>query len=457
MIDDLLMEEIPLVTGAMAKYPYEKWIEDKFSCMSNFEEPYQLSRVSECGKYIYVPREVCPVGKKDTRVRGHDCGIESKITPRDKEQARVIQESYDLLNQGISHIVRCPTGFGKSLVGLDVAAKINKPTLIIVPKDDLMEQWLNNIHKFLRIPQSRVGVIQQNVCDYNAKWVVVGMLHSLSKEGRYPADMYRYFGLVVVDECERVPTDSFGSVMEIFPAALRLGMSATPTRKDGKDLYLQAHIGPILVQSDSAPMEFKVIRYESSWECPRRKVVDNGVVKMKRVPHTAGKCGHVISSIIKHRPTNEKICWVAKAAYEKDRRIVIFSDRVEHLEELFEICRQMGVPQKDMGYYVGARNVDGKKKTISRAEKEKVKHRKIIFATYGMLKYGTDIPWLDTLILASPRSDVEQIIGRIIRVWPGKKKPIAFDFNYSDSPVFAGYGKKRMSFYKSKGAEVKLK
>lgn len=456
-INDLLMEETPLVTGSMAKYPYAEWIEEKFSCMTNFDEPYQLSRRSECGEFIYVPRGVCPVGKKDNRVKGHICGIEDKIIPRDEEQTRIIRESTELLEQGITHCMKSPTGSGKTIMALKVISNINKPTLIVVPKDDLMEQWLKEIHKFLMIPESRVGVIQQDICDYKGKWVVVAMLHSIAKKGRYPAAMYRQFGMVLVDEVDRIPTDHFGAMLELFPAALRWGISATTERKDGKHLYIQAHIGPVLVESDKAPMEFKVIRYESSWECPRRKVVEDGRVIFKRVAHKAGKCGHIISSIIKHRPTNERVVWLAQASYNRDRRVVIFSDRVEHLENLYAMARKAGVPARDMGFYVGAREIDGKKKHISRSEKERVKHKRVIFATYQMLKYGTDIPWLDTLILATPRSDVEQIVGRIIRIWPGKKKPIVFDINFCDSPVFKGYGKKRLSFYKSKGAVVKLK
>lgn len=456
-ISDLQMDERPILTGAMAKYKHEDWIEEKFSCMTNFDEPYQLSKVSSCGEYIYVPRGVCPIGKKDNRVRGYTCGMESRVVPRDDEQKRIIDDCVNLLQQDINFVMRANTGFGKSVVGLDVIATINRPTLIIVPKDDLIDQWLKEISKHLLIPESRIGVIQQDVCDYKGKWIVVAMLHSISKKNRYPAEMYKQFGLVVVDEVDRIPTDTFGACMEMFPAMLRMGMSATPKRKDGRDLFIEAHIGPILVESDQVPMRFKVIRYNSDWECPRTRVIENGVPRIRRVKHTAGKCGHILNSVIKHEPTNRLMAWLTRVSYEKGRYLIVFSDRVAHLENLMEMAAEQGVPRKHMAFYVGSREINGKKKNMSRLDKIKALEKRVVFSTFGMFSYGTDDPKRDTIILGTPRSDVEQTIGRMIRIFPEKKVPIAFDFDFIDSPVFRGYGKKRRSFYKEKDAVFKQK
>ena len=371
------MMEKPLVTDAVAMYPYEKWIEKQFTCKSNFGDTYDLFRVSPCGEYIYVPRGVCPVGDKDKRIVGHDCGFESSIKPRDDEQKRIINECVDLLEQGITFTMRSPTGSGKGVMGLEIIKRVNKPTLVVVAKDDLMVQWTKNIHKFLKIPHSRVGVIQQDVCEYKNKWIVVAMLHSVSKEDRYPEDMYKHFGFIMIDEIARIPTNHLGTILELFPAYLRMGMSAKVKRKDGRDLYIESHIGPTLVESDQAPMDFKVVRYTSDWECPRWKTVVDGKVVMRRAPHTGIKCGHIINSIVKHVPTNNFWAWLIKAAYDKGRDVIFFSDRVEHLEQIMELAAKRGVPRKDMAFYVGTRIIDGKKKKMSRGEKERAKKKRI--------------------------------------------------------------------------------
>ncbi len=105
--------------------------------------------------------------------------------------------------------------------------------------------------------------------------------------------------------------------------------------------------------------------------------------------------------------------------------------------------------------YLGSYEVDGKKKTMSRAEKEAAKGKRVIWATYGAAGEGTDIPWFDTCILATPRSDVKQPIGRIIREYEGKKFPTVMEVVHEDSPVFNGYAQKRESYYAEKGAVVK--
>jgi len=79
----------------------------------------------------------------------------------------------------------------------------------------------------------------------------------------------------------------------------------------------------------------------------------------------------------------------------------------------------------------------------------------VILTTYRMMSEGTDIPWLDTCVMGTPRADVVQIVGRIRREYPDKPQPIVMDFIDRDSPVFAGYANKRLNWYKKLGAEVK--
>jgi superfamily II DNA or RNA helicase len=71
-----------------------------------------------------------------------------------------------------------------------------------------------------------------------------------------------------------------------------------------------------------------------------------------------------------------------------------------------------------------------------------------------MAREGTDIPWLDTAVLATPKADVEQIIGRIRREHPGKKEPVVLDPVDQDSPVFVGYANKRAWWYRKVGAKI---
>lgn len=443
-IEDLIIEQQPLLTGAMAKYRHTNALEKKFSAMSRFDEPYIMYKTTEAssGDYIYVPRAVCPVGVKDTRTKGFKTGFVSKIKARDAEQQRIFDDTYAFLAEGLSGTLRAGTGRGKTVAGLEVMCRLQRSTLVVVPKEDLMDQWYNRIIDFVGIPKNRIGFVQGDVCDYQAKWVVLSMVHSIAKEGRYPKDLYQMFGLTIFDEVHRMAADTFSQALEILPSYLRLGLSATPERADGKELLVEAHIGPVRVISDAAPMSFKVLIYRSSWECPRR-MVDG---ELRRMEHSAGKCGHVINMLAGHKPTNLKIAEFIGKSYRKERFMIVFSDRVEHLQDLMGLAKAAGVPQKDMDFYIG---------TMSKSEKNKAVGKRVLFATYGMMKEGTDLPWFDTLIFATPRSDVKQAVGRILREYENKKPPVVFDVVHEDSPVFHGYSKKRRAYYDEAKAVVK--
>ena len=95
------------------------------------------------------------------------------------------------------------------------------------------------------------------------------MIHSLSKDGKYPEWITKGFGLVIFDE---VPSSARRAVFcrrrhvsgAAAPRPLR-----TPYRADGKELLIQAHIGPLRAKTETQLMVPKVLRFHSAWQCPR--------------------------------------------------------------------------------------------------------------------------------------------------------------------------------------------
>src|SRR4051812_38041002 len=99
--------------------------------------------------------------------------------------------------------------------------------MIIVTKDDLVGHW-KEAFNVLGIPGNLVGHVQQNTCDWQGKMFVVGMVHSLIIPDRYPAEMFKYFGMLVLDEVHQMAADCFVRACQMFPGKYRLGFSATP-------------------------------------------------------------------------------------------------------------------------------------------------------------------------------------------------------------------------------------
>lgn len=439
----------PIYVGSAAVYPYSDALLEQAAKLTKYGDAYSMARVVGVGdqRRIWLPRNLAPKITEDLRVKGTWYDFDSKFVPRNEDQTRVINETVELLKLGMSFLIRAPTGWGKTYAAMEVIAKVGKKTIVVVTKEDIRDQWIAAAEAVLGLKVGKgIGLIQGDTCVTADQGIVIAMVQSLAKEARYPDHAFKDFGLAIWDETHRVGSDHFSQSCYRIPAKLRLGISATPNRKDGKLEVIEAHIGKIKVSTDVAPSTPKVITRISPWECPLRRVqLDDGTWVMKPIEHSPAKCGHVINMIARHHARNEMIVKFIKSAYEKGRIQLVQSDRKEHLELIAAILGKMGIPTTDIAYYVGG---------MTPNQREDAKQKRIILATFQMTAEATDIPWLDTLVMATPKSDVEQIVGRILRAYPNKKQPIVFDLQDNSSNVFKGYGASRRKWYASIGAVV---
>lgn len=442
--------QTPIFIGSGAVFHYSPELEAACARESRFGDSFSMCRVfgPKDNQRIIVPRNMGE-GGDDLRKPGIPFKFKSSFKPRNDEQARVIAETVQLLAQGRSFMMEAPTGFGKTWCAADIIAKVGLKTLIVVTKEDIRDQWIAAFKALLGLQVGKgIGLIQGDTCNVAGQGVVIAMIQSLSKEDRYPAHTFNDFGLAIWDETHRVAADHFSQSCFRVPAKLRLGISATPDRKDGKEEVLHAHIGPILVSTAATPLTPRIIMQRSPWEIPYVRVKKkDGSYGMGQLPHSPGKCGHVIRMLANHHGRNQVIANFVSAAHAKGRNILVQSDRREHLEQLAAMISKKGVPMGDIAYYVGG---------LSSSERDHAKTKRVIMATFAMTAEATDIPWLDTLVMATPKSDVRQIVGRILRTHPDKKDPVVFDLVDATSSVFMSYANNRKRWYASIGADVDM-
>lgn len=212
---------------------------------------------------------------------------------------------------------------------------------------------------------------------------------------------------------------------------------------------IEAHIGPTMVRSEAMPMKFKVLSAKSPWEIPmvKRKDPNTGQYKTVQLPHSAGKCGHITKLLANHHGRNRMIARFVGSAYKKGRRVLVQSDLLAHLETLTAMIAAEGVPVGDIGFYA---------RGLTTGARDKVKEKRVIMASYSMTAEATDIPALDTLVMGTPKSDVRQIVGRILRALPDKKEPVVFDILDGTSSVYTGYWNTRAKWYKTLGTKIDL-
>lgn len=333
-------------------------------------------------------------------------------------------------------ILQLPPGYGKTVIALYLLARLRAKTLILVHKEFLMNQWIERVRAYL--PGCRVGIIKQKQADVEDKDVVIGLVQSVSMRA-YDPSVFAGFGMVVVDECHHVGASVFSKALPKVTFRYALGLSATVVRKDGLTKVFKWFLGDVIfkvARKTSLACEVRVAKFvpegppSQETAYGRELVMRNGKVNMARMVNVVAECearsAFVVSSIVgvlEESPT---------------RNVIVLSDRRQHLERLCEALRDTGLM---CGLYVGG---------MSNAALEESKACKVILGTYSMVSEGFDLARLDTLVLATSKSDVEQSVGRIQRkhsLGEDDNVPVVIDV-VDDYSVFANQFARRLRFYK---------
>ena len=360
-----------------------------------------------------------------------DVNLEFQFKLRDNQMIPVNEclKSYKEVGGGILSL---GCGQGKTIIALYLIAKLKKKALVIVHKEFLLNQWVERINQAL--PGTRIGRIQGKIFDVENKDIVIGMLQTLSMS-KFSLDAFDSFGHVVIDEAHRIPSQVFSRALNKFNSQYMVGLSATPTRKDGLTKVLKWYIGDMMYSSQEAnTTDVLVHRYiiESDNIAYNNELTDyRGRVMMPRMINNItefDKRTRIIINIIKET-----------LAEHTDRQILVLSDRKNHLNDIYQITTNESICS--VGYYVGGM----KKEALKSSESQQ-----LILGTFAMANEGLDIETLNCLILASPKSDVVQAAGRVLRKVHLEMKPKIVDIVDKFS-MFENQGNKRLKYYKTRG------
>jgi superfamily II DNA or RNA helicase len=320
--------------------------------------------------------------------------------------------------------IRC--GGGKTVLALHIISLLKKKTIVIVHKDFLMTQWRDRILEFL--PDARIGKIQQDTIDIDDKDIVLAMVQSLSMK-EYEDDTFNSFGFAVFDECHHLGAEVFSKSMSKVASKYMLGLSATPKRKDGLSKVFEWYMGNIVYLQTKKNEDYAEVQLI---ECDfKDKEYNNVELNFRKEPCMP----KMINNICGYKERTDLIKGLIIKYQKEGRYILILSDRRGHLDEMFELLKDYSV-----GYYVGGMKPD---------ELRESQEKDILLATYSMASEGMDVPKLNTVILASPKSDVEQSVGRVFRQKECDRKyhPLIIDIQDKFS-FFEKQCEKRVKFYK---------
>ena len=314
-----------------------------------------------------------------------------------------------------------------TIMALNIVSRLQTKTLILVHKEFLMNQWIERIGDFL--PGARVGKIQGQTFDVENKDIVIGMIQTLY-DREFPPDAFATFGLTIIDEVHRIGSEQFSKTLLRIITPYMLGISATVERKDGLTRVLNMFIGDKIYTEDREnddPVCVRAVEYVTNDAEFNETVMDyrgnpqysTMISKLCAYNRRSDFIVRIIADLIAENPENQ---------------IMILAHQRGILTFLFDAIRHRNIAT--VGFYVG-----GMKQTDLQDTEQKL----IVLATYAMAAEALDIKTLSTLVMITPKTDIIQSVGRILRV--KHENPIIVDI-VDKHDVFQKQWMQRRRFYK---------
>ena len=466
-IDTLnLMPRIQNQIRSLAAFDNPEFYKNKRLGYSNY---YNFSAVylgKDIDGYIQIPRglrekiiEECekagiPIDVSDEREIGHPIRVDFKGDLRTQQELAA-----EKLLSHSDGVLSAATAFGKTVVCSYLIAERKVNTLILLQSKDLLNQWIDELNKFLEIReeppeyitktgrkkkrQDVIGVLHGNKNTLTGI-IDVALVGSMYKKGEFN-DLVNSYGMVIMDECHHAASKTSIELLQKINAKYVYGVSATPKRGDDLDKIIYMLLGPLRHKFTS--LERAQEQGIGHYFIPRyTRVVDN--IESK---NDINKAYNLISD---SKVRNEMIIEDVRSCVNKKQTPVILTRFKDHAKYLYDGLKNMA----DHVFLLYGDNSDKKNADI-RAELKKIPQDEtlILIATGQKIGEGFDFPRLDVLMLAAPVSfegRLEQYVGRLNRDYEGKEAVYVYDYIDSHIRFFDRMYAKRLRTYKKIGFSI---
>jgi superfamily II DNA or RNA helicase len=385
------------------------------------------------------------------------------------------------MNAGANGLICVPCGKGKTFMAIKIAATIKKRFLVIVDKEFLMNQWRGELEALL--PGLRIGILQESkmqigyvdevvktptVPELKEKLKALGLKTTGSKDvllerlaaaepakpvepaerpmydcticmiqtlcGKdFDEDTFKDYGFAIFDECHHLGAQHFSKTLQKVQLKHMLGLSATPKREDGLTKVFFWFLGE--------PVYWEKVREPDPTVIARSVFIKTDDPVYNTIPTDwrgetimARLLGNILGC---EERTAEIVRWIRLLCAEPERKVLVLSERIGHLEEI-----EKGLEKAfTISYYVG-----GMKEAV---REEGAKTARVLLASYAMASEAMNIKSLNTVVLASPRKNVEQSTGRILRTRVSERTVTPMIVDIVDShQMYRSQWKKRQAYYK---------
>lgn len=420
--------------------------------LSTFDKPRVIACGEELTQHVAIPRgclaEVVSLleahnvkaNVRDERFTG--IPIEADF----RGQLRPLQRNAVSAFTGFDEGILCaPTAFGKTVVAAQMIAERKVNTLVLVHRQQLLDQWRERLTMFLGLPAKSVGQIGGGKND-QTRAVDVALIQSLHRRG-VVKDLVADYGQIIVDECHHISAFTFERVLRQAKAKYVVGLTATPTRKDGHHPIIFMQCGPIRF-SHSARAMTKSLPFEH-FVVPRQ----TGFAMEQDLADVS--IHDIYAALVKDPARNQMIVDDLVRAVRSGHSPLLLTGRTAHLQNLVEKLR--GVIE-NVFVLRGGMGRHQRRAAAEAMARLGPSDQQVILATGSYIGEGFDDARLDTLFLAMPiswKGTLQQYVGRLHRLCDSKRAVLVYDYVDFNVPMLARMYQRRLKGYSAIGYKIK--
>ncbi len=419
--------------------------------LSTFDKPRVIGCGEDLGKHLALPRgcladviELLQSLKikpemRDERFAGAPIEAAFHGILREKQQ-----EAVDAIIQHDNGFLCAPTAFGKTAVSAWLIAKRAVNALVLVHRQQLLDQWRERLAMLLDLPIDDIGQIGAGKTKRTGK-IDVAVIQSLYRDQEVK-DFVADYGHIVGDECHHLSAVTFEKVMRQAKAKYMIGLTATPTRKDGHHPIMYMQCGPARYSMSARAMNATN---------PFEHVVIPRITDFRMRGEGADiTIQDVYAALVADTARDELITQDLIRAVGQGRCPLVLTGRTEHLAhfeaKLSGVVNNVFVLKGGMGRK--------QRKAISEALANVPEtEQRVILATGSYIGEGFDDARLDTLFLAMPiswKGTLQQYVGRLHRLHDNKRVVEVYDYVDSNVLMLARMYERRLRGYADMGYRV---
>ena len=268
-------------------------------------------------------------------------------------------------------VINIGTGLGKTIIALKMIAELSLPTIIVIPKLVIKQQWEDSIMDVFGTMPSSIMIVTYQLLLRRPK-------------------SFRYVPLLVVDEVHHYGAEKLMTIMMRINHNYVIGLSATIEREDGSDALFMQHFNTTLttnIEPYSNTLKAVFVITKDPCNC-------NSFIEYQR---------WASANIMMF------FNWVAPRVINDPNRKTLFVTRL--VKDAEDISNELSIRGVKHVLITGSRS----KKVINEGLLDDESNQAIV-GTYGTVGEGFDVKWLNTLVILMPlRASLEQLVGRVQR------------------------------------------